>query len=194
MAEPLRVDEPTRRSLMDVACAALVGKPFAAEPGPSTPMFGGVFVSLHLGAGDDRTLRGCMGTLACGEGLLSAVAHATVAAATSDPRFAPVEPDEVRILDVEISVLSPLQPAAVEQVELGRHGVCVSRGGRRALLLPQVAAEHGWDRDTFLAQACLKAGLAPDAWHDGATLLEVFTAEVFGGPGAGPVEPNPTPA
>jgi uncharacterized protein (TIGR00296 family) len=82
-------------------------------------------------------------------------------------------------LQLEISVLSPMRAIAPEDVVVGRHGLMVSFGGRRGLLLPQVATEWGWDRETFLAQTCRKAGLATEQWKHGAK-LEAFTAEVFG--------------
>jgi AmmeMemoRadiSam system protein A len=101
------------------------------------------------------------------------------AAAFDDPRFAPVTLDQARELQVSLSVLSPLKPIPPEDVEVGRHGLLISQGFRRGLLLPQVPTEHGWDRDTFLEQTCRKAGLPTDAWRKGAT-VEAFTAEVFG--------------
>ena len=65
------------------------------------------------------------------------------------------------------------------EIEVGRHGIIISRGGRRGLLLPQVAVEYGWDRDTFLDQTCVKAGLAPGVWKDAGTTIEIFSAEIF---------------
>jgi uncharacterized protein (TIGR00296 family) len=90
-----------------------------------------------------------------------------------------VRPEEAPGLEVEISILSPLKSIAPEQIVVGRHGLVVSRGSYRGLLLPQVAVENGWDAATFLEQTCLKAGLPADAWRRGAT-LQAFTAEVFG--------------
>ena len=73
-----------------------------------------------------------------------------------------------------------LDPQALaEAIEIGRHGLLISRAGHRGLLLPQVPTEHNWDRTTFLEQTCRKAGLPLDAWKDGA-IIEAFTAEVFG--------------
>jgi uncharacterized protein (TIGR00296 family) len=87
--------------------------------------------------------------------------------------------EEAPELKVEISVLSLLQPIRPQEVQVGIHGLVVTYRGRRGLLLPQVPVEWGWDRETFLAQTCLKAGLPPDAWLQGAE-LQAFTAEVFG--------------
>jgi AmmeMemoRadiSam system protein A len=172
------LDDTTRRHLLHVARRALLGAPAEADPPGIAPgSFGGVFVSLHRR--HPHELRGCMGVLDSAGPLAAAVARAAVAAG-KDPRFSPVSADEAADLDIEISVLPPLEEARAEDVQAGRHGVCVSRGERRALLLPQVAVERGWDRETLLAEACLKAGLPADAWRHAATRVEVFTAEVFG--------------
>ena len=100
-------------------------------------------------------------------------------AAFEDPRFAPLTLTEAPQIRIWLSVLSPLSPSPAEDVEPGRHGLLISLGDRRGLLLPQVPVEHGWDRVTFLEQTCRKAGLPLDAWQHGAK-IEAFTAEVFG--------------
>jgi len=107
------------------------------------------------------------------------VQECAVAAGSEDSRFPPVSPKELPSLRVEISVLTPLVPIRPEEVEVGRHGLMVAQGRMRGLLLPQVPVEWGWDRETFLDQVCVKAGLPPSAWRHGATLL-AFSAEVFG--------------
>lgn len=135
----------------------------------------GAFTTLHL----DGKLRGCIGYVFPTQSLYRTVAETARAAAFDDPRFQPVELEDARRLKVEISVLSPLQPAAPEQIVVGKHGLVVQHCSRRGLLLPQVPVEWDWDRETFLAQTCLKAGLPSDAWMRGAE-LQVFTAEVFG--------------
>lgn len=171
------LDAATRRHLLRVARDALVGAPAETGPSGSAPgSIGGVFVSLYRR--HPHELRGCMGVLDSAGPLAATVARAA-AAAGMDPRFSPVTADDAD-LDIEISVLSPLEDARADDVEVGRHGVCVSQHERRALLLPQVAVERGWDRETLLAEVCLKAELAADAWRDAATRIEVFTAEVFG--------------
>ena len=101
-----------------------------------------------------------------------------VAAAFDDPRFAPLQKEEYSNLEYEISVLSPLSPIDAEDVEVGKHGLVITYGSRRGLLLPQVPTEHGWDREKFLEQTCIKAGLPSDAWEHGAK-IEAFTAEIF---------------
>jgi AmmeMemoRadiSam system protein A len=108
-----------------------------------------------------------------------AVADTARAAAFEDTRFHPVTLPEASQLEIELSILSPPQPISVDAVEIGRHGLLITMAGRRGLLLPQVPAEHNWDRTTFLEQTCRKAGLSLDAWQKGAT-IEAFTAEVFG--------------
>jgi len=136
---------------------------------------GAAFVTLTK----NGRLRGCIGYTEAVAPLFKVVQECAVAAATEDPRFPPVSPKELSSLRVEISVLTPLVPIRAEEVEVGRHGLMVAQGGRRGLLLPQVPVEWGWDRETFLDQTCVKAGLSPSAWRHGAT-LRAFTAEVFG--------------
>ncbi len=134
----------------------------------------GAFTTLHL----HGKLRGCVGYILPVYPLYQTVAETAVAAAFRDNRFPPVTRSEAPELLVEISVLSPLFQIAPENVVTGVHGLVVSMGMQRGLLLPQVPLEWGWDRETFLAQTCRKAGLPPDAWQRGAT-FEAFTAEVF---------------
>jgi AmmeMemoRadiSam system protein A len=125
-------------------------------------------------------LRGCLGRLASDLPLPDLVSHLAQEVADSDPRFDPVRPEELEDIRLEISVLTPEREIrAISEIEIGRHGLIVEKGARRGLLLPQVATEHGWDRDTLVAQTCLKAGLAEDAWRHGAHMF-VFEAQVFG--------------
>ncbi|HZM09374.1 MAG TPA: AmmeMemoRadiSam system protein A [Candidatus Limnocylindrales bacterium] len=135
----------------------------------------GAFTTLHL----EGRLRGCIGYVVPTNSLYQTVAETARAAAFDDPRFPPVTPDEAPQLKVEISVLSRLHPVRPENVVTGVHGLIVAKGGRRGLLLPQVPVEWHWDRETFLSQTCLKAGLPPDAWMQDID-LQAFTAEVFG--------------
>jgi AmmeMemoRadiSam system protein A len=138
----------------------------------------GAFVTLVTKTNGD--LRGCVGMIASDDPLLETVARMAVAAGTHDGRFDPVTADELPRLFVEISVLGPMRPIRPEDVEVGRHGLLISDGRRRGLLLPQVAVEHGWDRDTFLAHTCRKAGLSEDAWRRPEAEIRAFTATVFG--------------
>jgi uncharacterized protein len=135
----------------------------------------GVFTTLYLGG----QLRGCVGYALPIQPLYRAVGETARAAAFEDTRFRPLTPEEAPELKISLSVLSPLFPIAPGEVEVGRHGLLISDGIRRGLLLPQVPVEHGWDRETFLAQTCRKAGLPEDAWQK-STTIEAFTAEVFG--------------
>ncbi len=144
-------------------------------PSPHLAEPRGAFTTLHLG----ERLRGCIGYVTPIDSLYKTVADTARAAAFDDPRFEPVTLTEVTDLKVEISVLSLPQPIRPDEVVIGKHGLIVSHGNRRGLLLPQVSIEWEWDRDTFLAQTCLKAGLPPDAWQHGAE-FQGFTAEVFG--------------
>jgi len=110
--------------------------------------------------------------------LYRAVAETARAAAFEDSRFLSVTKAEAPRLEVSLSVLSRLVAVNPDAVELGRHGLVISQGGHRGLLLPQVPTENDWDRETFLEQTCRKAGLPEDAWRKGAS-IEAFTAEVF---------------
>jgi AmmeMemoRadiSam system protein A len=175
------LDESQRKSLLGIARRALEGYVGAGEiPSGEAPQGklaapGPAFVTLTK----NGRLRGCIGYTEAVAPLFRVVQECAVAAATEDPRFPPVSPRELPSLRIEISVLTPLFPIRPEEVEVGRHGLMVARGRMRGLLLPQVPVEWGWDRETFLDQACVKAGLPPSAWRHGAT-LRAFTAEVFG--------------
>ena len=135
----------------------------------------GAFTTLYL----DGEVRGCVGYVYPVSPLFQTIVETARAAAFNDMRFLPVTRQEAERLQISISVLSPLFSIKPEEVELGKHGLLITQGNRRGLLLPQVPAEHGWDLKTFLQQTCRKAALAPDAWQHGAT-LEAFTAEIFG--------------
>jgi AmmeMemoRadiSam system protein A len=135
----------------------------------------GAFTTLHR----EGQLRGCIGYVFPVATLYQTVAETAVAAAFEDPRFYPLQASEAPQLKIEISVLSRIQPIEAEAVEVGKHGLVVTYQGRRGLLLPQVPIELGWEREMFLAQTCVKAGVPGDAWKKGAK-LEAFTAEVFG--------------
>ena len=125
-------------------------------------------------------LRGCLGRLTPDLPLPALVVELAQTVADSDPRFDPVRPEELVDLTLEISMLTPeYEIGSVDEIEVGRHGLIITQGSRRGLLLPQVATEHGWDRDTFLNHTCLKAGLRPSAWREGAC-ISVFEAIVFG--------------
>jgi AmmeMemoRadiSam system protein A len=151
------------------------------ERGPDLPRdldaaASGAFVSVYWRG----ELRGCLGTLEMEQSLAVVVARLAADVSHRDHRFAPIVPHELNGVTVEISVLTtPELVGDPDSVEVGRDGLIVEDGTRRGLLLPQVAVEHEWDRAMFLAQACVKAGLRPDAWRHGATIWR-FQAEVFG--------------
>jgi AmmeMemoRadiSam system protein A len=134
----------------------------------------GVFTTLYL----HGQLRGCVGYAMPIAPLFRAVAETACAAAFNDTRFVPVLREETGILEISLSILCPPVLIHAEDVVVGRHGLLISEGARRGLLLPQVPVEQGWDRETFLCQTCRKAGLPADAWRKGA-IIEAFTAEVF---------------
>ena len=152
------------------------------EPPPSVehgagldaPM--GAFVSIHC----NGELRGCLGRLETDRPIVENVAHLAAVVSDSDPRFTPIRPSELPAVDLEISALTPEEEITdINRIEVGRHGLIVEQGHRRGLLLPQVATEYGWDRETFLDHTCIKAGLPPQAWRTGARIF-IFEAQVFG--------------
>jgi hypothetical protein len=135
----------------------------------------GCFVTLKKRS----KLRGCIGNLVPRRPLYLTVQDAAISAAINDHRFLPVTREELEDISIEISILSPIEPIEdVSEIEVGRHGLVIVKGQNQGVLLPQVATEQHWDRDEFLRQICLKAGLPEDAWQEGAQLY-VFTAEVF---------------
>jgi AmmeMemoRadiSam system protein A len=165
-----------RRSIESALTGGRLELNLGSEPELNEPS--GVFVSLHTLGGD---LRGCIGSIQPVAPLAQAVATSAVNAATRDPRFRPLTSDELASVHIEISVMSPIVPVgALDEIAVGRDGLIVTRGRDAGLLLPQVAASYGWDRDTFLSHTCMKAGLDPDAWKKPGCRIERFSAEVFG--------------
>lgn len=137
----------------------------------------GAFVTLT----ENEELRGCIGSIEPVAPLYMAVAQSAVNAAFRDPRFHPLRSDELPRIHVEISVMGPIEKVVdVDEIMVGRDGLIIRRGGNAGLLLPQVATEYGWDRDTFLQQTCYKAGLPRNSWREAGTSIEKFAAEVFG--------------
>lgn len=164
---------------------------------PALDAVGGAFVTLETGG----SLRGCIGRPYPRQPVIEAVRESAIGAATNDPRFQPVEREELSDIAVEVSVLSSpeeLGDAIRDEtmpIEVGRDGLIVRNGSRSGLLLPQVPVEHDWDVETFLTQTCRKAGLPEHCWRNGDVTVERFTADVFREttPG-GPVEPVPVSA
>jgi len=160
-----------RRAIRERVCGRSGALPAPVDPALQAP--GAAFVTLtHAGA-----LRGCIGYVHAIRPLAETIAHCAASAATGDPRFPPVTARELPAVQIEISVLSPLRPAAdPSAIQVRVHGLHISKDDHHGLLLPQVASELGWDRETFLRQVCVKAGLPQDAWRRGAD-LKVFTVE-----------------
>lgn len=136
----------------------------------------GAFVTLHK----HGSLRGCIGHMTGDAPLYSLITTMACAAAFEDPRFTPLRRDELPHCDIEISVLSPMEPAQPESIIPGIHGVYLVYAGRSGVFLPQVAPEQGWDRDTFLEHLCYKAGLPAGSCYKPGAKLFSFTALVFG--------------
>jgi AmmeMemoRadiSam system protein A len=176
------LDRPEKRLLLDLARYALISAIEGTEPPTSPPCdvpsaeLTGAFVTLrHRGQ-----LRGCIGEINSKESLVKVITRCARAAALEDPRFRPVRRDEIAEIKIDISILSPPRESKAEEIEPGKHGLIVSRGYRRGVLLPQVATERGWGAQRFLEETCVKAGLEPEAWKSRGVMIETFTAEAFG--------------
>lgn len=174
------IDAERRRRLLRLAHEALEAQVRGARlPRPPADLvvpMSGLFVTIHC-RGD---LRGCLGTLEADESLGDGLVRLAAEVSCQDPRFRPVSVDELNDVTIDLSLLTlPELISDPKTIIVGRDGLIVERGRRRGLLLPQVATEHQWDAETFLAQTCLKAKLPPDAWRTGARVLR-FEAEVFG--------------
>lgn len=169
-----------RKRLLDLARAALVARVRREHP-PEIPAdlhveACGAFVTVYC----QGELRGCLGTLDAREPLAEAIARLGADVATHDHRFEPLHDHELNAVALDVSILTAPEPVIDPlDIRVGRDGLIVEQGSRRGLLLPQVATEHGWDRESFLAHTCVKAGLPADAWRRGARILR-FQAEVFG--------------
>ncbi|MCX6133533.1 MAG: AmmeMemoRadiSam system protein A [Ignavibacteriales bacterium] len=158
--------------------SALSGRPHARSEGRRTALkeHCGAFVTLHL----HSELRGCIGYIEARFPLHETIEEAAVKAALEDPRFLPLTAEELKNVEIEISVLSPLQKTTnIEEIVVGRHGLVIDAGHARGLLLPQVATEYGWGREQFLSQTCRKAGLPVDAWKKKGVSILTFTSDVF---------------
>jgi len=175
------LDNREKETLLTVARRSLVA---AVESDKRAPVLAaessrtecaGAFVTLRR-----RTrLRGCIGQIGTKQPAAEVVAYAARAAALEDPRFDAVRRDELREIEIEVSVLSSPEAIAPHEIEAGKHGLIVSRRWQRGVLLPQVAVEHRWGGMRLLEETCMKAGLEPDAWKDQQTVILAFTAEVF---------------
>jgi AmmeMemoRadiSam system protein A len=174
----MTIDE--RQALLKIARDAIAAhvrrEAFYVAQDTLVATLAGAFVSIHK-HGD---LRGCIGHIEADRPVAQVVVQCAVSACASDPRFPPVDGTELGEIEIELSILGPLEPIdGPDRIEVGRHGLLVALDRRRGLLLPQVATEWNWDAPTFLAQTCRKAGLPMDAWRNGASVWR-FEAEVFG--------------
>jgi AmmeMemoRadiSam system protein A len=174
------LSETDRRALLDLARQAIAEGVLLQKPLEDLPTSGifaerrGAFVTVHVRG----RLRGCIGIVEPNDPLGEVIAHCAAGAALHDPRFSPLRADELSQLEVEISLLSVIEPIAAQSVEIGKHGLLVSQAGKRGLLLPQVAVEHKLTREQFLDETCRKASLPPKAWQDPATEIYAFTCQV----------------
>jgi AmmeMemoRadiSam system protein A len=174
------IDSRIRQQLLHLARTALeaqVRRQLAPAVPRDIPVVAfGVFVTVR----HEGDLRGCLGALDCADCIVESVARLAGSVAHEDRRFAPLAEHELAGTTIDLSLLTaPQRVIDHDTIHVGRHGLIVEQRTRRGLLLPQVAPEHGWDRQTLLAQTCVKAGLPRDAWRRGAVVLS-FEAEVFG--------------
>lgn len=179
----MELTEQEKKTLLEIAKRAVMAKaanrelPKLSIDLPVLKEKRGAFVTLKKRG----HLRGCIGYIKAVKPLGDTVQEMAVAAAFHDPRFPSVKGEEIRDLNFEISVLSPLQIIKnINEIEVGKHGLFIVRGYNSGLLLPQVATEYGWDRETFLKETCFKAGLPPKAWKDKETEIYIFSADYFG--------------
>ncbi|OHD77600.1 MAG: hypothetical protein A3J97_09945 [Spirochaetes bacterium RIFOXYC1_FULL_54_7] len=175
------VNAPDREILLALAREAIVSR--LENRSPVWPSHSsalnerrGAFVTIHKRG----MLRGCIGRMVADTPLEKAVRDMAMAAAFEDPRFPPLGKSELESINLEISVLSPMEPCRPDDIIPGIHGAYLTKGYRSGVFLPQVATEQGWDRDTFLEHLCYKASLPSGAYKDPDANLLRFTAVVFG--------------
>ena len=171
-----------KRALLELARKTIEAKcrgekaPAPEAKSPTLSELRGAFVTLHKAG----RLRGCIGQIQARQPLVKTVADMAVAAAFDDPRFPSLRAEELKEIDIEISVLTPLRRITdVREIQVGTHGIYMRKGGYSGLLLPQVATEWKWDRTAFLEHTCEKAHLPKDAWKDKETEIYIFSADVF---------------
>jgi len=156
---------------LGIDCSNYVYKPFELFKEER-----GAFVTIHL----NGNLRGCIGYIEPVASIEETIKDMAISAAFRDPRFMPLSQEEFDDIDLEISILSPLEIVKkIEEIIVGQDGLIITKDGKKGILLPQVPVEQNWDRETFLKHLCLKAGLSPDSWKDN-PVLQKFSAFVFG--------------
>ena len=161
---------------LSIAARLFQKKPEYVNPTRTLALNCGAFVSLHI----NQKLRGCIGYIQAVKPLIETIKEMAQSAAFNDPRFPPLSPAEFEILEIEISVLSPLKKITeIDEIKIGTHGLLIRRGLYSGLLLPQVASQYGWTRDEFLFHTCQKAGLPGNCWKLNDVEIEIFSAVVF---------------
>jgi len=178
----MSLTQAEKNILLDIARNAIQCRMDGKEPAESSMEYEtlkekrGAFVTIK----EDEHLRGCIGCIDARESLYKAVKEMAIAAAFKDPRFPPLEHNELKHLTIEISALTPLKLIKdINEIEVGKHGIYIVKGYHSGILLPQVATEYAWDRFAFLEETCYKAGLSPNAWKEKDTKVYIFSAEVF---------------
>jgi AmmeMemoRadiSam system protein A len=162
-----------RKTVVDHVSGRKTPEPDQKDPRLSAN--GATFVTINR----NHMLRGCIGNIQPVMPLSRSVISNAVAASSRDPRFPPMRPEELKDMEVEVTILSPLERTDdAQQIRVGTHGVYLEKAGRSAVFLPQVPVEQGWDLKTYLEQLCIKAGLPGDAWKDKDARLSVFTADI----------------
>lgn len=162
----------------DTVMAKIGGQALPELESPSAELqaHAGCFVTIK----QQGALRGCIGNFISNRPLWQTVQEMAISAATRDPRFSPMRKVDLADFHLEISVLSPLRLIqSLDEIQVGTHGLYLIKGHAHGVLLPQVATEYGWDRDTFLRNTCRKAGLPDNAWQNDCEIY-IFSAEVFG--------------
>jgi AmmeMemoRadiSam system protein A len=177
----MELDDNNKKELLSLARRAieeyvLRGKKIEAPTKKEFQEMRGAFVTLTI----NNKLRGCIGYVIPIQPLAKTIIDCAIAAAVDDPRFPPLKPKEVSQIQIEISLLSSLKKIKnIDEIEVGKHGIMITNGFNRGLLLPQVAVEYKWDKISFLEQTCIKAGLDKNAWKNPETVIEIFTADIF---------------
>lgn len=178
----MQLSDQDKAKLHEIARQSITAGLAGLRPEPLKKLSGvfqeprGAFVTLHL----HGALRGCIGLIEAVKPLAETIQEMAYAAAFGDPRFPTLTAEEFKGIDLEISVLTPLRRIKnIDEIKVGVHGLYIRQGSRRGLLLPQVATEYKWDRDTFLQQTCHKAGLPAMAWKDPNTEIFLFSADIF---------------
>lgn len=175
------LSEEDRKAILELARQGVLHAVSHERPLSTFPTGGifaeqrGLFVTLHVA----KKLRGCIGVIEVSTNLGETLARCAADAALHDPRFSRMRAEEMDALEIEVSLLSPMEAIRPEAVEIGIHGLLVERGRRRGLLLPQVAVEHQLSREQFLAETCAKAGLPREAWKEPGTNLYGFQCEII---------------